>query len=1069
MGEYALHHLFTAFGQVADRKIQQCLNDSREGEVRTETICGPGVDPDLDQLISALGHISRQHPKPLIDTLMLWRRSKSDAANESRANFEKAKAAAAAATTNPLIPPSYPEPTLKLQAYAIEHERRSTISIYFLCRVLTEVFSQSTLEAVTPEIADRLEDIVYKQLASTDPDYIDESPPRQSNWIIFGQLLGQMSEMDFEHVVPRFIFDLRRMQLGNIRRDGIENRAVMVVKGMRWIRLKRQPEAAWQQTCEFLNQLATLAINAHGQMIKYAFIDIFKELLLPIAAEATSEVNVPQWVSIIAILKPKLTTMLAKPKHFLEVFPAMVVVLCASPREAFASQWLSLISPLAQRLREPRSRVVAIRGICRLVWTYCFRISDPNMTAVRNITDIIKLVFVPGRKSFIGNDHDVVDPLIQLIRIIGYKYRELCMRSIIWPMMNSDLFSSGREVRINDVEPEKIVIAIRAFLAIMSDLENGEQPPYPIDFDAMPASEPFRFSTIPMSPRSPMDLLPRSTLVREERLSRPVLVSGFDASTMETYAKFCKVLGEITIFCDNTFGGQAVLDEKFSNTPKTPITDAFSFSRRDDHSSQVDYRQAFYDLLHVAVQALPRCLNSDISFKALVNLLCTGTAHVQSNIASSSVQSLKSIAKQGHAQQVTVGFARFIFNFDDRYSTMSDGGMLGHDHIESTLQLYVELLHIWIEEIKLKQRRVLSPDENSPTARGANLDMSGLWAQVDEVESHGLFFLCSPSRRVRSFAVTVLRLVLEFDTALGKDSQRVIRIMEGRPDLILDANDEKLSVAERSRVQKALKKTGDVSPVVELCSSDAGYDSTLWFKIFPNLVRLSADMCPVSAILTRDIVCARISQMQKAVSSLADGPRPYAGYSSAIDLTATRPGIASTHPEMLIEQWKLYLIFACTTLTNLGDMQKAGATNHTRSGSKPSPSDKIQSARELFARIIPFLGVPNHSVRAAVVIGLGTINLNLYRTLLEALHPAVTNCSDAARSLLANNRQGMTSPRRLRRSHTDYLRTEIAGVYKLTSRFLKLPEVHNDEWMLNNLVSYTQDLRIFPPRCRDST
>ena len=145
----------------------------------------------------------------------------------------------------------------------------------------------------------------------------------------------------------------------------------------------------------------------------------------------------------------------------------------------------------------------------------------------------------------------------------------------------------------------------------------------------------------------------------------------------------------------------------FRKPQRHPFQKRFGFGRRDDHQSQADSRQGFYDLLHVAVQALPRCLSPHISFKSLVNLLCTGTAHVQRNIAASSVQSLKSIAKQGHAQPVTVGFARFIFNFDDRYATMSDGGMLGPDHIESTLKLYVELLQIWIEEITQRQNVLL--------------------------------------------------------------------------------------------------------------------------------------------------------------------------------------------------------------------------------------------------------------------------------------------------------------------------------------------------------------------------
>lgn len=49
-----------------------------------EEVCGPGADRNFDQLISALGHIARQKPKPLIDTIMLWRKAKGDAAITAR-------------------------------------------------------------------------------------------------------------------------------------------------------------------------------------------------------------------------------------------------------------------------------------------------------------------------------------------------------------------------------------------------------------------------------------------------------------------------------------------------------------------------------------------------------------------------------------------------------------------------------------------------------------------------------------------------------------------------------------------------------------------------------------------------------------------------------------------------------------------------------------------------------------------------------------------------------------------------------------------------------------------------
>ena len=75
----------------AEEKISQCITIPIEPEPQIEQICGPGVDPTFDQLISALGHIASQKPKPLIDSMMLWRKNKSDAANDARIQLQQVR------------------------------------------------------------------------------------------------------------------------------------------------------------------------------------------------------------------------------------------------------------------------------------------------------------------------------------------------------------------------------------------------------------------------------------------------------------------------------------------------------------------------------------------------------------------------------------------------------------------------------------------------------------------------------------------------------------------------------------------------------------------------------------------------------------------------------------------------------------------------------------------------------------------------------------------------------------------------------------------------------------------
>ena len=1018
---------------------------------------------------------------------MLWRKQKSEDAYALRSELQKklmstvgngvtSRRNAAESTSTLVGRPSLggtaKSPELQsLEQAVVQADRRSTASIYLLCRVLTEVIGQSDLASMTRELAEKLEDIIYTQLKTHDQESLEESPIKRTNWNMFGKVLGGLSEIDFDNVSDRYIADLEKMQKtldgkGPASRE-TEGSMVMIIHSMKYLSVKSYPEDSWEKSCMYLQGIAGLFAGGHGQPVKYAYCQLIKEHLLPIAANATSELEQPKWRSIVDAFRSKLLGLLSKPKHWHEAWPAMCAALCAAPADLFDMQWLHLVLQLPARLKERASRSDALKSICRLVWTYLYRVnSDTQNMTVRKLEDVIRMVFQPGKRSYLSTDPSIADPLIQLIRSIGYKHQDLCFRQIIFPLLNSDTFLSGRNLTVDSLEPERMVIGIRAFLSIMSDLENGEEPPFPVHFGNDESSTRFDTTASAVSPRVVMQMASKFTTMKEDRLSRPVLFTGFGDVAKEAYIRFCKILGEITIICDNAFGGQAVLDEKFSGlTPKTPMSDGFSFTRRDDSQTFHDPRQGFYDLLHVAVQALPRCLSAHINFNSLVNLLCTGTAHVQSAIAASSAQSLKSIARQSHAQAVTIGFARFIFNFDNRYATMSDGGMLGPEHIESTLRLYVELLQIWIDQTKQRNQKTIADplDDSTSDTRGAQLDFSSLWAHVDEVESHGLFFLCSPSRRVRSFAVTVLRLVTEFDNALGKDSQRVIRIMESSPRRVMDVNDEKLSLAERSRLQRGMRKSTVQGTLVELCSSDAHYDWTLWFKLFPNLIRTAFEICPVAVTLAREDICGRLTQMQKTIQNLADGSRQF---HPAFDVSSPRSAsrLATTSPDVAIEQWKLYLIFACTTLTNTATQQASPSprsVQHIRKSSKSSQKGqgKVQSAPELFNLVLPLLQTANVTIREAVVIALGSININLYKSLLECMQVLVLQCNEEAKTRLVPHQRTASSPMRVRR--LDHLRTEVAHVYKLTSHFLRSPQAYNNDWIMNNLVTYTKDIRLF--------
>ncbi|KAI1386438.1 cell morphogenesis N-terminal-domain-containing protein [Hypoxylon trugodes] len=1093
VGEYAMHVLFTSFIAMAEDKLQEFITVPFDPEPPVEQICGPGADPAFDRFIVALGHIASQKPRPLIDSIMLWRKHKSEAANEARGLLHQLKsnlptAALVRRNTEPLqlltanltgssadTSSSVPQDLAEKQNAAAHAERRSIVSIYILCRVLLEVISQSSLTCITPEMEDKLEGIIFGQLKIADIEQLYVSPLKLANWNLFAQLLGVMSVINFQSVSGRFIADLSR-SLGDltVRSPTSQNRdpegqVELVLGGMKHLHIKIDTDESWDQACEFLMSLGRLFAQSHGQKVKSAFCQILDTLLLPIAAEATNKhFSYLKWSKVLSNISPRLASMFVKPRHWFSAFPLTATMLCVSSPENLSNQWLQLVRTVQPRLKDRAMRVLCLQIISRLLWAYLYRTTDTLAGAERKLNEVMQLVLPASKRTFSSTDTSSTGPLIQIIRIIGFKYPEYCCKSIIFPLINAELFNTDKELKVEQLEPDRIVVGIRAFLVIMSDLEKGDlgRPPFPQQYpstsssDRAPPSSPA--STSASSVASASTFMPN----HDESLASPVQLDGLTEDAKKNYKRFSEILGKITIVCDNTFGGQAALDEKFNSSggPKTPITETFNFSRRDDHPSPADQKQAFYELLHVAVQALPRCLPADIPFNSLINLLCTGTAHVQSNIAESSAQSLKAIAKQSYAHQVTVGFARFIFNFDDRYSTMSDGGMLGPGHIESTLRLYVELLQIWRDEIRQKTRDAASDptDLNGADKRGMKLDLSSIWAEVEHVEARGLFFLCSQSRRVRHFAITVLRLIVEFDTALGKDNTqekdtvRLIDILENDSVQVMNFKDEHLSLAERSRLQRGMQNSNNKGALIELCTSDVSYDTTLWFKIFPNFIRIAYDRCPFTVTIGRDLVCNRILQMYKGIVVLSEPTRGlyYGSDPGSARYTGRTP---TTQPDVLVEQWKLYLAFACTTLTDSGVTLNGSSQNSQHSRKTSKSADKIVSARTLFKFLIPLLLASSASVRDAVVLAMGSININIYRTLLEELQGQVSRCNDEARARI--HQRTNSGPRRNRKM--DLLRTELTHVYKLTCHFLKEPEVYSDDWILNNLCTYTKDLKLF--------
>jgi len=957
-------------------------------------------------------------------------------------------------------------------------DRKTYVATYLFSRALVPILSQTNLTSITLQTTERLEQIAFTTLRALNVTYLARFPMKRALWRMMKHLLELLSTLNFEGVSSRFLFELRTFHkdLSNkqhANRLAIDNDAGHVLKSMRHLRLPTDPGEAWKRSCHFMQIIIQLFAEVHGQSAKVAYCKMIGGILLTIGDKSHADFDNELWRRVVGRLNDRLTQLASKPKYWQVAYAVQATLACVSPYEQLLAKCQGLSGTLSSKLRERNNRATALKAICRLTWSYLRRTVDSRDTVLKYLEDLAKAVFFSGKRYSLSLEPAVTEPLIQFIRIIGHSAQEMCLKGVVFPLLNYDMVSAKeiKDLKADQLDPDRTCIAIRAFLALLADIEAKEAPSFPMAFDDEQSGD----SAEDFSPIGPASI-PYS--FKPDRLSKSVITSDLSESFRPYYTSFCRTLGKILTILSESFNGQIASSEKsLPMLPKTPITEAWNF-KREDLTSMTDDKAGYYELLRVAIQALPRCLVNQPSLGPLLHILCNGTVHLDRGISSSSYKSLLSIARQGHAHTVIERFSGFIFNRDEpNYALKDSDGTKSNWHaIESPLRLYIELLYIWKDEIHSKNTKssLTLIESNSNNNRTGQFDISGTWTQIDRVESHGLLYLCSPSNRVRLCAVEILAIVMKLDGILGQANIRIANILQSDSDAILNLPDETLSSWERGRLERGRRQSGGQPTLIDLACSPGEHDTTLWIKLFPNLIRDVFLQCPVAVTQTREDVCSRLSKMHGMIEALDDRHRAQQ-QAPPFDAPPIRQAriINSALVGMTVLQWKLYLMFACTTLTRAGANHTAQQqdADHARKASRSSQGtqETISTARDVFAKVIPLLSASFMDIRDAAVVGLGSININLYKPLLESVEATSRQPVDDRKNMSSHQRI-TSSPRRHQSSNqsNSQYQTEIVQVYKSTAHFLSSPIAYGDEWILSHISGYTRGLSMILRKAEDN-
>lgn len=980
--EYALHIVFTQFVRYAERKLSTFDKISDDSHINLEAMLGEGVDPEFDRILKSMGHIACRRPKPVVECVMVWRKSKLD--QDVAARQDKS-------------------------AGAVQAERGSLICIYILSRVLTEIVNQTPPEILGSDLCEKLEDFVFRQLLMASPQTLALSSIRRSNWAALAKLLGEMSKFRFASVEDRFLSELERVP--KVVDANMEGKVVLLVKAMKYLQLSLYPEDSLEESAYFMESIVKFFCNTTNSAIKDRYAEVLCIMFESIANVATVEVNHPVWANTVRNLYQFSLDVMKK--SWDRGFELSHMTLCVAPKELYSAHWLVLLESQLQKLKgkwSPRCPTV-YAAASRLLWVLIFRCKETLNETTKKLTAVNKILFTHNRKTWAMFTPIAINASVYTLRVAFQGYQQKTLDEMLFPLLvgsEANRVVNNPVVSADSVIPERAIIAIRAYMGIMEDLTSDEPVPFPTMEEL---NRLFEFNV------SKAKRLPK-TLTKE-------LVESLDL--------FGNCLGQVVKIVEMQLQ-EPRADEGV--TRQNSVTQFVGLA-------QSSRGRGSMELMVALLQSFAWFSQDNHRF---IDVLCRNIFNRSSTLSHAATASLKQIARIGDIRQIVSIYVKYMLACDSRI--FSSYEMPPNMDLLPQIRGYVELLEIWVSRVK----------HNDPGFVESSKDMilNNLWSTVEEIEGNGLYFLCSQDQAIRMLALRILWLITEMDNAIVAFSgvseptpPRVIESLE-KMEIVQLVNTSvpklELSMPERSRINKFKTKKG--ASIARLADSDYGVDSAIWLKLFPHIMAVCFKEYPMPVAICRNIICERLVGMHDVVLAVVD----HHARTASSSFTLKHP--VRTHAETVVDQWRIYLMVACTTLTTTDEQklyvpQSVATPSHGRKKSLQKVTfhhQRVTSARSIFRILIPLLGVSHQTVVDAIIAGVACINVNTYKLLLECFSPVLqARVSELRRFVPQSNTPGSPSIQRIV--------TEIIQIFVSTSHHLKNETIKKDEWIKAELDS----------------
>ncbi|XP_066506353.1 protein furry homolog isoform X3 [Hoplias malabaricus] len=965
-GEYVLKSLFANFTTLSERKIRIIMAEPLEKPL-TKSL-QRGEDHQFDQLISTMSSLAEYCLPSILRTLFDWYKRQNGLEDESHEYRPRANTKS--------------KNDEQQKDYLME--RRDLAIDFIFSLVLIEVLKQIPLHPLLDGLIQEVINLAFKHFKYKE-GYLG---PNTANMHIvadlYAEVVGVVAQSRFPAVRKKFISELKELRQKE-QSPYVVQSIISLIMGVKFFRIKMYPVEDFEASFQFMQECAQYFLEVKDKDIKHSLAGLFVEILVPVAATVKNEVNVPCLRNFVESLYDTTLDLSSRKKHSLALYPLVTCLLCVSQKQIFLNRWHVFLNNCLSNLKNKDHKMarVALESLYRLLWVYMIRIKCESNTATQSrLTSIISTLFPKGSRSVVPRDMPL-NIFVKIIQFIAQERLDFAMKEII-----CDLLSVGKSAKAFSLNPERMNIALRAFLVIADNLQQKDgEPPMPNTGATLPSGNTLKKKKTYLS----------KTLTEEE--AKLIGMALY-------YSQVRKAIDNILRHLDKEVGRCMMLTnvQMLNKEPEDMITGE---------------RKPKIDLFRTCVAAIPRILPDGMSKPELIDLLARLTVHMDIElrlIAQNSLQSLL-LDFSDWREDVLFGYTNFLLReVQDTQQGLQD----------TSVKLLLQLLTQWRLALQAPGKRSAELGSRLPLERSPHSTV------LHAVEGLALLLLCSCQTSTRKLAVAVLREIRCLFSAIGQaedDDKPMIEVMDQLSPIVLDSF---VHVAVSDSATLPLSHHVDLQWLVEwnarLVNSHYDVKSPSHVWIFAQSVKDPWVLCLYSFL--------RQEHLPKHCPMALSYAWPYAFTRLQLLMPLVDPNSpvyakkTSTQgpSDGYVTLWRNYLIL-CLGVAKPSIMSPGHLRASTPEIMATTPDGSITydnkqvigtpSVAWLLKQLVPLMRLESIEITESLVLGFGRTNSLVFRELVEELHPLMKE---------ALERRPENKKRRERR---DLLRLQLLRIFEL--------------------------------------